>query len=207
MAEIAANIDQKTIYTFFNYIHSFFFLLIFSILMSVLLVYPTYSYGSICLQLIFLSNWVYWVHRLSHNLPNSLLNYHLYSHHNKALHLPRHIELAFEFFTDLSWFGILLLLNLLLKYICNISFLSNTLILFIGIWYSSVHVLNLSLFNDHVHKYHHKDSNYNYGPPYIDFMFGTLQMDDSYTTNSEITNGLVVFFLLKAIQKIVPFDV
>ena len=170
--------------------------------MSVLLVYPNFSYGSICLQLLFLSNWVYWIHRLSHSLPNTPLNYHIYSHHNKLLELPRPIELAFEFLTDLSWFGILLLL----KYLFNIKSLSNTLILFIGIWYSSVHVINLSLFNDPVHKYHHKDFAYNYGPPYIDFMFGTLQMDASYTTDFEIINGIILFFILKAINKLIPLD-
>jgi len=185
---------NESIYTVFNYIYSFSLLFVFSIITSVLLVYPTYSYISILKQLIFLNIWVYWAHRFFHSLPNIPINYHLYSHHKKQLQLSRPIELLFEFITDFSWFLILLVL----KYYFKIDSLSTILILFIGLWYSSVHVINLSLFNDKVHKIHHIDHTYNYGPPYIDFIFGTLKMDKSYTTNHEILNGLILFFIFKA---------
>ena len=123
--------SKKTIYTMFQYVHSFFFLFIFAIITSVLLVYPTYSYISILLQLVFINLWVYAMHRLSHNLPNIPVNYHLYSHHNKQLNLPRPIELVFEFVTDFSWY----LLLLAFQYYYKLSFLSPTLIIFLGLWY------------------------------------------------------------------------
>jgi hypothetical protein len=194
--------SKKSIYTMFQYVHSFFFLFIFAIITSVLLVYPKYSYISILLQLVCINLWVYAMHRLSHALPNIPVNYHLYSHHNKQLNLPRPIELVFEFITDFSWY----LLLLAFQYYYKLSFLSPTLIIFLGLWYSSVHTINLSLFDDKVHKTHHIEPTYNYGPPYIDFLFGTLKMDPSYTTNSEIANGIGIFFLLKALHSIFQFE-
>lgn len=182
-------------YTIFSGIYSF--LLLFSVgsLLSLYLVYPSYSAFSIAVQLVLINFWVYAIHRLCHHLPNQVWNYHIYSHHNKLLNLPRPVELICEFFTDFSWF--ILLLGI--KFLFNLD-LSTALILFVGVWYSSVHVLNLSL-GDHIeHRIHHKDHTYNYGPAYMDFLFGTLKVDKNYTSDFEIPNGLVAFGIVKALQ-------
>ena len=189
-------------YTLFSGIYSFLLLLSVGSLVSLHLVYPAYSAFSIALQLIGVNLWVYWIHRLCHSLPNQVWNYHIYSHHNKLLGLPRPIELFFEFFTDFSWF--LLLLGL--KFFFQWDWLSTSIILFVGIWYSSVHVLNLSLGNHIEHKVHHIDYTYNYGPAYIDFIFGTLKVDKDYTSDFEIPNGIVAFGIVKALQVWLGFD-
>jgi hypothetical protein len=178
---------------------SFFFLeVLFSNVMCILLVHPNVTAIHAAFQLIFLNIWIYGVHRLSHKLPDMPLNYHLYIHHNKSIVLPRPVELFFEFITNISWF----LPLLLLPYVFNIHFLSPILIVFIGLWYSSIHVLNLSLGNSIEHKIHHKTMNHNYGPSITDYIFDTLKVNKTYNTNSEIINGLFFFFLLKALKPV-----
>jgi sterol desaturase/sphingolipid hydroxylase (fatty acid hydroxylase superfamily) len=192
--------EEKKQITFITFMQSFSILFIVSLITSIALVYPKYSIASISIQLVFLNLWIYWTHRIAHSLPNNPFNYHIYSHHNKQFHLSRPIELLFECITDFSWFLILFFI----KYMFNLDFLSTTLIFFIGLWYSSVHVLNLSLFNDSVHKLHHTEPEFNYGPPYIDYFFGTLKMDPSYTTNNEAFNGIVLFIIFYGLKSIPP---
>jgi len=188
-------------YTLLSGIYSFLLLLSVGSLLSLYLVYPSYSAFSIAVQLTLINFWVYVIHRLCHILPNQVWNYHIYSHHNKLLDLPRPIELVCEFFTDFSWFILLLGIKLFF----NLD-LSTALILFVGIWYSSVHVINLSL-GDHIeHRIHHKDHAYNYGPAYMDFLFGTLKVDKNYTGDFEIPNGLVAFGIVKALQHYASID-
>ena len=172
--------------------------IMFSNVLCILLVHPHVSALSAAAQLIFLNIWVYLIHRFCHLLPNMPLNYHLYSHHNKLLNLPKPVELSFEFVTNFSWF----LLLLAFVYVFDISILNPILIIFIGLWYSSIHVLNLSL-GDHIeHKIHHKNYTVNYGPAATDYIFGTLDVGDNkdYNTIYEIKNGLLFFFILKALR-------
>ena len=86
------------------------------------------------------------------------------------------------------------------QYLLKLDIISNTLILFIGLWYSSVHVLNLSLGDSKEHRIHHGESDYNYGPPYIDILFGTLKTEVNSDENDKIKNGVIIFFFLKLFQ-------
>jgi len=183
-------------YTLFSGIYSFLLLLSVGSLLSLYLVYPAYSPFSIGLQLTGVNLWVYLIHRICHSLPNQVWNYHIYSHHNKLLGLSRPVELICEFFTDFSWFLLLLGIKLFFQF----DWLSTSIILFVGIWYSTVHVLNLSLGNYIEHKLHHVNHEYNYGPPYMDFLFGTLKVDKDYTSDFEIPNGVGAFVIVKALQ-------
>ena len=196
MSQSAEKKDMNYSYYTLKFLHSYFIILIISYLLAIFLVYPTYGLLSIGLQITALNFFVYGIHRLMHNLPSNLLNYHMFSHHNKSLHLPKPIELFCEFFCDLSWFVGLALVQKALK----IDLISNTLIAFIGIWYSSVHVLNLSLGDSKEHKIHHAESDYNYGPPYIDILFGTLKTEENSDENDKIINGILIFFVLKLLQ-------
>jgi len=189
-------------YTILSGAYSFLLLLVTGSYLSLILVYPHFSAFSIAIQLIGINLWVYWIHRASHSLPNQFWNYHLYSHHNKLLNLPRPVELVCEFFTDFSWF--LLLLGI--KTVCNMDFLSSTLILFVGLWYSLIHVLDLSLGNHIEHRIHHVDYHYNYGPAYIDFLFGTLKVDRNYTSDFEIPNGIVACVMLLGLKYYIQID-
>ena len=179
-----------------KFLHSYFFVLLLSYLLGIFLVYPKYGLLSIGLQLSALNFYVYGIHRLSHSMPSIFVNYHMYSHHNKKLGLPRPLELACEFLCDFSWF----LLLMAAQYLLKLDILSNTLILFIGLWYSSVHVLNLSLGDSKEHRIHHTENEYNYGPPYIDILFGTLKTEVNSDENDKIKNGVIIFFFLKLLQ-------
>lgn len=185
-----------------KFINSFSLLLIFSYILSINLVYPKFSILSIGIQLYFINLYVYLIHILSHKLPNIFLNYHMYSHHNKQLELPRWLELICEFFCDISWF--ILLAGI--KYIFGMPYLSYTLIFFIGIWYSSVHVINLSLIKSPEHKAHHEEEKYNFGPPYYDMAFGTLKSDNTENTLYEINNGIIIFLLFNMLSRIYHFN-
>jgi len=189
-------------YTFFEANDYFKLLLAIGTYLSFQLLYPSYSIWFIYLQSFCINIWVYLIHRASHLLPNIPLNYHLYSHHNKLFNLPRPLELVCEFFTNFSWF----LLILLLKTVFDLKFISTSLVLFIGLWYSSVHVVNLSLFPHMEHKLHHSDYTVNFGPPYIDYLFGTLQVEDGYTADYEIPNGIASFAIVYALRQLVQLD-
>ena len=126
----------------------------------------------------------------------------MYSHHNKKLELPRWLELIGEFFCDMSWFFLLAGI----KYIIGMPYLSYTLIFFIGIWYSSVHVVNLSLITSEEHKIHHEEQKYNFGPPYYDMAFGTLKSDNTETTLYEINNGIIIFLLFNMLSSLRYFN-
>jgi hypothetical protein len=189
-------------YTLFEAFTYFKLLLVSAAFMSLQLLYPTYSPAFIFFQSFCIKFWVYFLHRACHLLPNISLNYHLYSHHNKLLNLPRPLELVFEFLTNFSWFLILLVV----KYIFDLQIISTTLVLFIGLWYSSVHVINLSLFSHIEHKVHHADYTVNFGPSHIDYLFGTLQVEDNYTADSEVLNGMASFAIVYALRQWFQFD-
>ena len=196
MSQTAERKDMNYSQYTLKYLHSYFIILIISYLLAVFLIYPKYGLLSIALQILALNFYVYGIHRLMHNLPSGLLNYHMYSHHEKSLGIPRPLELFCEFFCDLSWFALLAFAQYALK----LDLISNTLIAFIGLWYSSVHVLNLSLGDSKEHKIHHVEKDYNYGPPYIDILFGTLKTEENNDENDKIKNGVIIFFLLKLLQ-------
>jgi hypothetical protein len=189
-------------YTILSGAYSFLLLLVTGSYLSLILVYPHFSAFSIAVQLIAINLWVYWIHRICHSLPNQVWNYHIYSHHNKLLNLSRPLELVCEFVTDFSWFLLLLAIKLFFK----LEFLSSTLIVFVGLWYSSIHVLNLSLGNHIEHRIHHVDYQYNYGPAYIDFLFGTLKVDRDYTSDFEIPNGIAACLILLGLKQYIQFD-
>ena len=163
-----------------------------SYILGILLVYPKYSIVSIGIQLVFLNVYVYWFHRLLHILPEYNMNFHIHWHHNKNLDIPKNVELLLEFFTNMSWFVYLILF----QWLFNIEYLSTTLILFIGLWYSSIHTINFSVFNSNQHIIHHIERTYNYGPPCIDVLFGTFKEPEEKINSYEFVNGFFIFLAL-----------
>lgn len=183
-------------YTIANFTKSFALVILTGNILANKLVTPDSSPFITLLQGFLINSWVYWIHRLSHLMPDSVFNYHIFSHHNKKLNLPRHFELFFEFYCNISWF----LLLILIQYIFNIELVPNLLILFFGLWYSSAHVINLSMIPNDEHKIHHTEVNYNYGPPFMDFVFNTLKVEEGYTNDSQVINGVVIFTVLDLIK-------
>jgi len=186
-----------------KFIGSFTIMLIFSYLLSISLVFPKFSMVCISLQIFFINLYVYAIHIFSHEMPSSLLNFHKYSHHNKKLMMPRWLVLLGEVICNLTWF----LPLILIKYMFSLSFLSYTLIIFISIWYASVHLINFSLMESSEHKVHHMNQEYNFGPPYYDMLFGTLKAENNDYILFEINNGIIIFILFNVISSIGQFSI
>ena len=194
----SAVIEKEYKYTFENYCKSFGLIILTSGVLCMNLVSPDASLIKTSLQVIFLNVWVYWIHRVSHVLPECLYNYHIYSHHDKKLDLDRPIELFFEFLTNMSWFMLLIFLQI----VTGVYIVPDILTIFIGLWYSSVHVLNLSLIPNIEHKIHHTELNVNYGPPSIDFIFGTLKVEDGYSQDSQVINGVILYVVYELFKRV-----
>ena len=109
---------------------------------------PLYTFFSI----IFLYYYSYFIHIFFHNLPDSL-NPHFIHHNNKEL--PRLINLLIETLTDILFFVILYGFQKLINY----EIFPSILILYYGIIYISVHIINFSLFGVESHKKHHTKKN------------------------------------------------
>lgn len=196
MAELL--IEKEYTYTFDNFLKSFGLIILTGHMLSVKLLPPDTPLMKTILQVIFINLWVYWIHRLCHILPESPYNYHIYSHHHKKLELDRPIELFYEFFANMFWF----ILLIIFQWLTGVEIVPDILIIFIGAWYSSVHVLNLSLIPNIEHKVHHTELNYNYGPSYMDFIFGTLKVEEGYSEDSQVINGVVLYVIYDIVQRI-----
>ncbi len=156
--------------------------------LSVALTWPRLGIVAVGLQIIAINIYAYWIHRLMHSLPSHPLNYHIYSHHDKGLGLSRPVELIGEALCDLSWFAALLGV----QWLAGVQWLDPVLVVFMGLWYTTVHVINMSCFTSAAHKTHHTEQGYNYGPAFYDAIFGTLKVDDDYHPHWDILNGVLI---------------
>jgi len=136
---------------------------------TVLVSYPERSPLSAGIGLMIMYTWVYFSHRVIHMLPTSVLNLHVYVHHQHEAPIDRRIELFIEAIHDLF-----MSLNvLLIQSLVGIHIVPTSVILFYGILYTSVHIVNYSLVGNETHRGHHKNMYTNYGPDTMDHLFGT----------------------------------
>jgi hypothetical protein len=122
---------------------------------------------------IFIWFWAYFIHRLYHILPSTgifrYINIHLSLHHDHEKVLPRPLELVLETFQNAIWFGILYVLQEL----TDIHIVPTSIIVFALLVYSSVHIINYSVFGSEKHRQQHLLPNVNFGPDFLDHIFGT----------------------------------
>ena len=189
-------VEKRYKCTLENFIKSFILVILTANILGVKLLPPGIPMIQTIAQITFINLWVYWIHRLTHILPESPLNYHIYSHHDKKFDLPRPLELFCEFLSDMSWF----ILLIVLQWLFNYQIIPDILIIFFGAWYSSSHVLNLSLLPNLEHKIHHTENDYNFGPPFMDFLFGTFKVEEGYSADSQVINGVILFTLYDGLK-------
>jgi hypothetical protein len=144
--------------------------------------------------------WVYFVHRALHYLPTEgpfkYINTHWIFHHQPLKILPRWFELVLETINDMS----MSLSFLLLQYMTGIWIVPVSIILFYGIWFTSVHIVNYSIIGSQVHRDHHKNVGTNFGPDVIDHMFGTNHeptREDLIPLSPNIIFAFAATFVLK----------
>ena len=82
-----------------------------------------------------------------------------------------------------------MLILLAVKYALNIKQLSYALIAFIGLWNLSTDIFNKETDNS--------DDKYNFGPPFYDMLFGTLNTTDDQIYVDKIKNGIIIFLIMK----------
>ena len=133
----------------------------------------------------------YFIHRAYHYIPESI-NPHMIHHKNK--NIARIINLMIECLTDMSFFAVLYLFQNLIGY----QVFPNILILYYGIVYVSIHIINFSVFGNENHEKHHneKDKKYcNYGPDPIDHIMNTNCDNNWEDMTHHLPNILVSYFI------------
>jgi len=157
-------------------------LLFFSILVSS----PERSFFAAVFGIGIIYGWVYFVHRGLHLLPTSILNPHVYFHHQHDKTIARWLELCMEAVNDLF----MSLSLLLVQNLVGFHLVPTSVIVFYGILYMSVHIVNYSIVGSETHRNHHRHMFTNYGPDTFDHIFGT-STDGTWEDLSPITMNAV----------------
>jgi len=184
-------------YTLPNFLRSFGPLILISYVIFLRVIPPEIGFTLGSLQAISVGLYSYFFHIFVHNMPDHPLNYHLYSHHNKKFNLSRNVELTLEFINDLSYF----VFFMIIQNILGLKLVSNKILMFIGMWYSCTHIIDMSIIPCLEHRNHHIDHNYNYGPSFLDFIFGTLKVEEGYTADSQALCGVILCILYDLLDK------
>jgi hypothetical protein len=107
------------------------------------------------------------------------------------------IHWIIELFADITFFAILYFFQKLIRF----EIVPPVLILYYGVIYVTVHVINYSIFHAaKKHVVHHETSETdpdpkNYGPDIIDHLFGTNDDDTFENYNHTLPNILAAFFV------------
>ena len=143
--------------------------------------------------------WAYWIHRLHHNLPSTgigfYLNPHISIHHSHEKTLPRWLDLFVETIHNIVWFFFLYLLQELTQ----IHIVPTSIIVLSMLVYSSVHVINYSMFGSEKHRRQHEIPDSNYGPDFLDHVFGTNSDPDFEDMSHFIPNSILSTLLIKSL--------
>jgi hypothetical protein len=128
---------------------------------------------------LFIWLWIYGIHRLYHNIPSTgifyYLNTHIAFHHAEHKTIPPWLDLTIETIQNMVWFAILYFL----QEVSGVHLVPSRIILLSMLVYVSVHIVNYSMIGSDKHTKQHENPHINYGPDFLDHMFGT-NSDDSF---------------------------
>lgn len=141
----------------------------------------------------------YFVHILLHKFPNTVINLHTRFHHiNTPSIVYKYVYLFIELISNIGFF----IIFYILQRVTHINFVPNILIFYYGFIYSSIHIINYSIFHlSEKHIDHHKTSDIdyhstkNYGPDFLDHLFGTNGDNKFENYNHVLPNILISFFI------------
>jgi len=150
--------------------------------------------------LFFMFGWSYFSHIVSHQPwgKKIFMNYHP-NHHNHEISKKIIWRLVEYIYMDFVIFGgsILIPLNIIIEKMGGLRFFNYYIILYWALIYASHHAFNwhsTEKLNSHFH--HHQDMNTNYGPEFMDILFGTKMDEDLIEDmNSLVINNCVVMAL------------
>ena len=125
----------------------------------------------------------YFAHAACHAEENYPYNcVHLY-HHTHSNYMSHIIQIILEFFSILSLLIATYVLDIT-GYMRINTYICNWVIVFVYIFYTTVHNINYSIHHvNNVHEMHHKLNFSNYGPDICDILF-----DSKYQPNTDIEN-------------------
>lgn len=163
--------------------------------------YKIYDFITIFIMLLS----VHLVHHFSHYSICYPFNCtHLY-HHNNNNFLSHFIQIIIEFVCILSP---IIIKNL---FCTNSKFFNSYLIIFVYIFYTTVHNINYSIFHvNNIHEYHHLDPLKNAGPDICDILFNSI-LKTKYNIQENIENtdhyipniglAVIIIIIIKYINK------
>ena len=145
---------------------------------GMLLKSPDTHWFQVSFGLLFMHAWVYFLHRSLHLIPKwgllETLNTHIYFHHQEEKPLPRALELMFEFITDTGMNLLIIPVQMLL----GITIVPLPCVLLFTLAYTSIHIVNYSMFGSVFHKRHHLTMVKNFAPDAMDHIVGTNYSDE-----------------------------
>ena len=145
--------------------------------------------------------WAYGIHRIHHSIPSTgifyYLNPHISIHHSHTKVFPRWLEMAIETLHNIAWF----LFLYIIQEVSNIHIVPNSIIAVSTLVYISVHYFNYSLFESKKHKAQHLNPHVNYGPDFLDHVFGTNSDDDFEEMSHFIPNTIISAVLVHYIRQ------
>lgn len=145
--------------------------------------------------------WAYGIHRIHHSIPSTgifyYLNPHISIHHSDTKVLPRWLDLTIECLQNMAWFVPLYIL----QEVSNIHIVPNSIIALSLLVYASVHYINYSLFESKKHIAQHLNPHINYGPDFLDHIFGTNSDDEFEDMSHFIPNCILSTLLIHYIRQ------
>lgn len=147
-----------------------------------------------------MSMYVYFIHRIAHNIPEKL-NVHTLFHHSKLAETSYAFNFTVETVVNIMFFVVFYWI----KNFFRLNFIENSLIVYFCIVYTSVHMINYSVFHAGFnHAKHHgaNDNVCNYGPDIMDHIFQTNCDNKLENMRHIIINVLIAYFITSGIFKI-----
>ncbi len=145
----------------------------------------------------------YLSHRVSHLYFPFNFKYFHQLHHNEKHNKKVWAEII-EWLVNIIQIGglILIPINYFIEKYFKIQFLSNYLIIYYTLVYTSTHMINYHIMSIDTHIKHHLNTKTNFGPDYVDILFGTKYNGSTFEEMNEtiinsLYSGIIVLFLIQ----------
>lgn len=170
---------------------------------SQLLANPETPYVLILLGVFIVHAWVYFVHRglhIAHDMKLlDFFNTHMRFHHQSEKDLPRPLELFFECITDMTMNLSIIPVQKLL----GINLIPMPVIILFALTYTTIHIVNYSMFGSLFHRRHHETKIKNYAPDAMDHLCKTNYNEEHEDLNVTVLNIFAVMAVLYPIKDII----
>ena len=159
-----------------KWVKMYYFIGVLPFYFCILLTYPEkLSIFTIPFELVSMYCHYYFFHRLLHIFPDFPLNLHTQVHHIKLYEIDRSWELFIDFLFEMFCFcG----LPLIIQHYIGYRIFSPSVVIMITLTMTFGHIINYSIFgSNEIHQTHHRNTNFHYGPDFMDHLFGTAIND------------------------------